>query len=82
MLCKNIVHSFVIKRHYSVLNDSDVIDDIAFRTTLPHKVKTYVHFRLHKNYFLYLERFMKKISDDQWSSITHMPVHTFTMGVD
>ena len=38
---------------------------------LPYKVKMqYVHFRLHTNYFLLPWKILKKLVDDQWSSIT------------
>ena len=29
-----------------------------------------LHFRFHANYFLYLERLLKILADDQYSSIT------------
>ena len=58
---------------------------------LLHKVKTqYLHFRLHANYFFYLERFLKKLADDQCSArskgsiyhIKHMYMQSFTAVVD
>ena len=57
---------------------------------LPHYVKTqYLYFRVHANYF-YLERFLNKLADDQWSCIAkgsiyymkHMSIHPFTIVVN
>ncbi len=50
----------------------------------------FVHLRLHTNYFLWTWRFLKKLTDDQCSSITkgsiyhikHRSIQPFSMGVD
>ncbi len=57
-----------------------------------YKVKTqYVHFRLHINYtFFYLEKFLKKLADNQCPTITkgsiyhikHMSIQPFTKLVE
>ncbi len=58
---------------------------------LPHKVKMqYVYFRLHTIYYLCLGKFLKKLADEQCSSVTkgsiyhikHVSIQPFTMGVD
>ncbi len=60
-------------------------------TTLPHKVKTqYLHFNFMQTTFFYLERFLKKLAEDQCSFITkgsiyhikHMYIQPFTTVVD
>ena len=44
---------------------------LSVSQVLPNQLKTqYVYFRFHANYFFYLGRFLKKIEDDQYTSIT------------
>ncbi len=53
------------------------------KQVLLHKVKTqYVYFRLHTNYFLLPWKILKKLADDQCSSVTNMSMQPFTMRVD
>ena len=61
--------------------------DCCVSSLLPKSKTQHVHFRLHTNYFLYIGRFLKKSTDDQWSLITNgriyhiKPIQPFYYGM-